>query len=256
MVLLSKLAGIAAATLCFTYGSPSGAQEYPPPIQALQTEGLRIVAELPSVSGLKGYAGYIGQQPYALYLTPDGEHVLVGSAFDAEGKNLTLEPLKAAIAEPMSRETLAQLAASHWILDGAETAPRVIYVFTDPNCPYCQKFWKQARPWVKAGKVQLRHIMVGILSETSPAKAAAILAAADPAEALRKHEDGLPDKGVEPLASIPPDEQAALLEHQALMKQLGMQATPAIFYRDADGMLRSLIGAPTGAELEIILGPL
>jgi len=255
-VLLAKLASTAAAALCVAYGPSLQAQEYPPPIQALQTEGLRIVSELPSVSGLKAYAGYIGQQPYALYMTPDGKHVMVGSVFDSEGKNLTLEPLKAAIAEPMSKETLTQLSASHWILDGEETAPRVIYVFTDPNCPYCQKFWKQARPWVKTGKVQLRHIMVGILSDTSPAKAAAILAAADPAEALRKHEEGLPEKGVEPLASIPPHQQAALLEHQALMKQLGMQATPAIFYRDADGMLRSLIGAPTGAELETILGPL
>ena len=41
-----------------------------------------------------------------------------------------------------------------------------------------------------------------------------------------------------------------------LMQQLGMLATPAIFYRDGDGMLRSLIGAPADAELETILGPL
>ncbi len=31
-------------------------------------------------------------------------------------------------------------------------------------------FWEQARPWVKAGKVQLRHIMVGIIREDSAAK--------------------------------------------------------------------------------------
>lgn len=255
-MLVAKLASIAAATFCAAYGATLKAQEYPPPIQALQAEGLRIVGELPSVSGLKGYAGYIGQQPYSLYLTPDGKHVMVGSVFDAEGKNLTVEPLKAAIAEPMSKETLAQLGSSHWIGDGAETASRVIYVFTDPNCPYCQKFWKQARPWVKAGKVQLRHILVGILTDTSPGKAAAILAAPDPAKALGDNEEGPPDKGIKPLASIPPELQATLLGHQALMQQLGMQATPAIFYRDADGMLRSLIGAPTGAELETILGPL
>lgn len=255
-MLLAKLRSVAVAALCIAYGSSLSAQEYPPPIQALQAEGLRIVAELPTVSGLKAYAGYIGQQPYALYMTPDGEHVLVGSVFDAQGKNLTLDPLKAAIAEPMSKETLAQLEASHWIADGVAKAPRVIYVFTDPNCPYCHKFWKQSRPWVKTEKVQIRHIMVGILSDTSPAKAAAILAAPDPAQALSEHEEGLPEAGVAPLAGIPAKQQATLLEHQALMQQLGMQATPAIFYRDADGMLRSLIGAPSDAELETILGPL
>jgi thiol:disulfide interchange protein DsbG len=46
-------------------------------------------------------------------------------------------------------------------------------------------FWEQARPWVKAGKVQLRHIMVGIIREDSPGKSAALLAAKDPQKPWR-----------------------------------------------------------------------
>ena len=63
-----------------------------------------------------------------------------------------------------------QLEASHWIADGRDGA-RVVYVFTDPNCPYCNKLWSEARPRVAAGKIQLRHVIVGILTPTRPGKA-------------------------------------------------------------------------------------
>src|SRR3546814_8987929 len=61
-------------------------------------------------------------------------------------------------------------------------------MFSDPNCPYCNMFWKQARPWVESGKVQLRHIMVGMLRADSAGKSAALLSAKDPRAALNEHE--------------------------------------------------------------------
>src|SRR3546814_5178612 len=58
----------------------------------------------------------------------------------------------------------------------------------DANCPYCNAFWEAARPWVDSGKVQLRHILVGIIKDDSPAKAAAILGAPDRSAALLTNE--------------------------------------------------------------------
>ena len=82
-----------------------------------------------------------------------------------------------------------QRLSNTWIADGAAgEAPRVIYMFSDPNCPFCNMFWKQARPWVEAGDVQLRHVMVGMLRPDSAGKAAALLAAKDPEAALNEHE--------------------------------------------------------------------
>ncbi|CAM5602480.1 hypothetical protein SSTU70S_03334 [Stutzerimonas stutzeri] len=49
-------------------------------------------------------------------------------------------------------------------------------------------FWKQARPWVESGKVQLRHIMVGMLRADSAGKSAALLSASKPEAALNEHE--------------------------------------------------------------------
>ncbi len=60
---------------------------------------------------------------------------------------------------PMAKEVWAKMEKSSWIQDDDKNAPQIVYLFSDPNCPYCNMFWEQARPWVKAGKVQLRHIM-------------------------------------------------------------------------------------------------
>jgi hypothetical protein len=94
-----------------------------------------------------------------------------------------------------------------------------VYVFTDPNCPYCNKFWADAQAWVDSGKVQLRHIMVGILTPTSADKAAALLGDKNPAAALNAYEQShastnakvlasghpelLDDTGLKPVTNIP-----------------------------------------------------
>lgn len=254
LAFFKSLSTIVAAVLILS-GLQVSAQELPEPIKALQKHGLKVVGELPAVGGLKAYAGYMDQQPYALYLMPDGKHVMVGSVFDAKGDNVTREPLKVATAQPMSKRTLAQLEASKWVRDGSAAAPRVVYAFTDPNCPYCHKFWEQSRPWVKAGKVQIRNILVGILRDTSPGKAAAILAASDPAQALTENEQNFAAGGIRPLKPIPSEPRAALLANEALMRELGMQGTLAIFYEDAHDILHSATGAPPDADLETILGP-
>lgn len=69
----------------------------------------------------------------------------------------------------------------------ARPAPRIVYVFTHPNCPFCAKLWLDARPWVDGGKVQLRHVLVGILGPTSAGKAAALLTAKDPSAAQQAY---------------------------------------------------------------------
>ena len=103
--------------------------------------------------GMRGYAAEYQNNGIALYLTPDGKHVLVGSLFDEQGQDLSAEPLEKLVYAPMAKEVWAKMDASHWIADGDKNAPRVVYLFSDPNCPYCTMFWEQARPWVKAGKV-------------------------------------------------------------------------------------------------------
>ena len=170
----------------------------------------------------------------------------------------------------MANAVWGQLEKSHWIADGREGAPRTVYVFTDPNCPYCNKLWADARPWVDAGKLQLRHVMVGILTPTSAGKAAALLGAKDPAAALDAYERGhaasnakllvsgcpkpLGDEGVEPLATVPPALAAQLDANAKLMASNGLRVTPALVWMDARGGVQMRQGAPI-ADLAAIFGP-
>lgn len=240
------------AALLLTLSPLVSADDWPAPIAATTERGVEIIGRFDAPSGLQGFAGKLNGQGLALYLTADEQHVLVGTLLDANGKDLSKAHLDELVYQPMAKGMWAQLEASDWVGDGAGDAPRVVYTFTDPNCPFCSMFWEQARPWVASGKVQLRHIMVGILREDSAGKSAAILAADDPAAALHQHESGA---GVTAMSEIPAAIDARLKANQALMAQLGAQATPAIFYLDTQGRMQQQQGAPRPDRLAEIMGP-
>jgi thiol:disulfide interchange protein DsbG len=231
------------------------AKDWPAPIKALETQGVEVIGTFKAPGGLTGYAGVIEMQPLAIYLTADGKQAIVGSMIDAKGNNLSQKSLEKLVSKPMADRVWKQLEQSTWIGDGKTNAPRIVYTFTDPNCPYCNKFWNDARPWVTSGKVQLRHVMVAILGPTSPGKAAAILAAKDPQVALTQHEQQHATGGAKPLSQVPEKISAQLDANQKLMQQLGSSATPTIFYKDASGKLQKMQGAPSAEMLTKILGP-
>jgi thiol:disulfide interchange protein DsbG len=231
------------------------AENWPAPIKALEAQGVEVVGRFDAPGGLKGYAAMMQQQPLAIYLTADSKQAIVGTMVDAKGANLSQEPLDRLVSKPMTEKIWGQLEKSTWIIDGSKNAPRVIYTFTDPNCPYCNKFWNDARPWVKAGKVQVRHIVVAILMDTSAGKAAALLSAADPQAALNQHEQQHASGGVKPLGQISAKVRTQLDANEKLMQQLGSSATPTVFYKDASGNLQKIEGAPSGDMLAKVLGP-
>ncbi len=246
------------------------APERPAALQALEKQGVNIVGTFPAPGGLTAWAGYIGQRPLSLFVTPDGKHVIAGTLLDAQGEEVAEAALEKTVRGAMTAGAWSKLESSHWIEDGKKDAPRTVYVFTDPNCPYCNKFWADARPWVDSGKVVLRHVMVGILTPTSAGKAAALLAAKDPAAALSAYERGhmeqngksiasgrvrpLADAGLKPLEDIPADIERKLTANHRLMASLGLQATPAMVWRDANGAVQMRTGAPP-SEIPAILGP-
>lgn len=230
------------------------AENLPKAIQQMQAKGAEIKGGFDAPNGLRGYAAQYQNNALALYLTPDGKHVLVGSLFDEQGKDLSAEPLQKLVYAPMSKALWAKMESAAWIADGKDSAPRKVYLFSDPNCPYCNMFWEQARPWVESGKVQLRHIMVGIIREDSPGKSAALLAAKDPAKALHDHEKAGKASTLKALDKVPEAVQQKLAANMALMEEMGLQATPAIFYQDEQGNLQSQQGAPRPELLGKILG--
>lgn len=229
-------------------------EELPAPVKALESQGFDIHGQFSAPGGMRGFGASVQGREMAIYLTPDGKHAIVGTLMDSDGNDLTEPQLNEHVRAPLEAQTWALLEESHWIQDGDRDAPRVIYTFTDPNCPYCQQLWEAARPWVDAGKVQLRHIMVGILAADSPGKAAAMLGADDPAAALRAHKRG--DR-IEASAQ-PRDIEEQVYANNQLFEDLGLYATPtSAFQRETDnGTMRieRIEGMPSDERLVEMMG--
>ncbi|WP_261397621.1 thiol:disulfide interchange protein DsbG [Halomonas sp. DP8Y7-3] len=226
------------------------AKDYPAPIEALEKEGLEVHGEFDAPGGLEGYAASHRGQPMTIFVTADGEHAIVGNLIDGEANNLSEEPLERLVQGPQDEAVWQELADSAWIADGDPDASRTVYVFTDPNCPYCTRLWQMTRPFVESGEVQLRHVMVGILDPASPRQAVTMLAADDPSAALAAHEGGDP---ITPMRQLPRDLEQRLQSNHELFRGFGMVATPGMVYRH-DGKVEMTQGLPGQALFETIMG--
>ncbi|HGM6729068.1 TPA: thiol:disulfide interchange protein DsbG [Stenotrophomonas maltophilia] len=247
---------LALSALMATGCSGAAEPQEPKVLRAISSQGVEVVDEFPAGAGagVRAYAGSASGNPLAIYVLNDGT-AIVGTRIGSDGKVLDQDTLTRLVAEPAAKSTMAKLEQSSWIQDGSKTAPKVIYVFTDANCPYCHQFWQATRPWVDAGKVQLRHIMVGVIREDSAGKAAFIMSAQDPAAAFRQNESAGPRGSAKALASIPPRIKQELALNEQLMTSLGFQGTPAIISLVPGGGLQKINGMPRGDALAGLLGP-
>lgn len=229
-------------------------QQLPAPIQALQSRGIQVVGPFNTPGGVTGYAGFANQQPVAMYLTEDGQHVIIGAMLDAQGNPVNRDTVENMVAEPMTQRIWGELENSTWVADGQDDAPHTFYVFSDPNCPYCHLFWQRIRPWVDNGTVQLRHLLVGIIGEDSPNKAAAILNADNPEQAFVVNEKRFSKGGITPAKDISNETHGQLMTNLMLMRKLGLRGTPGIAYRDDKGHVQFWRGVPKKEEITSVLG--
>lgn len=229
-------------------------QKLPAVLDPLVTQGVKIIDQETAPGGLTAYLGTLQGQPLALYVTADEKHVLVGQMFDTAGKNMTRQLLTTNVMDVVNKAAWQQLENSHWVLDGKKDAPIILYTFTDPNCPYCHRFRQKALPWIKAGKVQLRHVVVGILAKDSPAKAATILGSSSPQVALINNYRSYDKGGIKANSKAEQKGRGAMLANNSLMRSLGLTGTPSTYYHSADGQVQVKQGLPTDAAMQIIMG--
>lgn len=242
---------LASATLL---AAPIGmAADTPAVIKSLEQRGLENTVEFNVNGEIRAFAGTVDQQPITVYVTKDG-NAIIGNRIDANGTSLDNQQVEELVAQPISKAIWQKLENSTWVADGKADAKRIVYTFSDPNCPYCNQFWHNARPWVNAGKVQLRHVMVGVIRADSPTKATTILAATNPSAVLEQNELSFKQGGIKAAESIPEDIQAKLDANQVLMAELGFRGTPGIVFPGKDGLAERLNGMPKGAAMEKVMG--
>lgn len=230
------------------------AEDLPAPVKAIEKQGITIIKSFDAPGGMKGYLGKYQEMGVTIYVTPDGKHAISGYMYDDAGTNLSEKLFNQELYGPAGRELWQRMEKADWILDGQKTAPRVVYVFADPYCPYCKQFWQQARPWVESGKVQIRTLMVGVIKPESPAAAAAILSAKDPAKSWHEYEQSNGKMTLALPKTIPPAIMRSLNLNQKIMDDLGANATPAIYYMNEENVLQQAVGLPDAEKLKTIMG--
>jgi thiol:disulfide interchange protein DsbG len=152
-------------SLLVTSGLAQAAEAIPDVVKTFsEQQDIKIIKKIDAPGGAPAWLGQYQDMGVTLFLTPDGKHVISGYLYD-EGKNLSDAYFQKEIYAPLGR--WKQLNAAHPLKEGADTAPRKVFVFADPFCPYCKAFWAEAQPWVKAGKVQLNTLLVAFLNPNS-----------------------------------------------------------------------------------------
>ena len=231
------------------------AEELPAPVKAIEKQGITIIKPFEAPGGVKGWLGKYQDMGVTIYLTPDGKHAISGYMYDDKGTNLSEKVIQKEIYAPAGRELWQRMEKAQWLLEGDKAAPRVIYVFADPFCPYCKAFWSAAQPWVKADKVQLNTLLVAFLNPQSGRNASLILNASDPVNAWKEYELSGGKKLPKNEGKASRETVALLQQHQQLMDSLGANATPAIYYLNADNELQQVVGMPDEKQLEAMFGP-
>lgn len=251
---LTKLS-IPALTALAIPAIGAAASSTPAPLESLKDQGFEIEDQFQAPGDMTGYVAEYKGQPITIYLTPDKKRAIIGSMIDGEGNNLSSDPIQKMTAKK-HEGIWSELEDSHWVADGDDDAERIVYEFTDANCPFCHKFWEGNRPWVDAGKVQVREVMVGVIKPDSTPKAAAILGADDPLKAMTENEEGYDDEGgaIEPPDNLSDEAKKKVEENNELMQSHGFYATPTIIYKDDDGNVQVKQGLPQGDEMQEVMG--
>ena len=225
----------------------------PESISALVSQGLKFHGTFDAPGDIQGYALSFDREPVSVYVPPTAEYAIIGTLIDAQGNDVMENTVHSIVLGPILEAAWSSFESTRFIAEGSDNASHIMYTLTDPNCPYCNALWKSTRPLIKQGELQLRHVLVGVLSEDSIRKAAAILESSDPARALEAHELNFDNGGIEPVD--PSKESWALLSHHGqLMRETGATGTPTSFYRDNEGNVQRIAGALSTSQLRKILG--
>jgi thiol:disulfide interchange protein DsbG len=220
----------------------------PPALQPLQKRGWTIGESFIGPDGLTGWVLSNGGKSAVVYTTSSGNYFIEGQIVDKDGKNLTVEYSQRYEPKPDLEKLGMALGQDAALVDEGNAKAPPLYVFADPNCFYCNKFWGELRPFVASGQVRVRWVMVSFLKQTSAGRATAILAAKDRLAAFtldesrfdQAHEEG----GIPPLEPLPADVRGVLATHASEMSDAGGQGTPFMVFHSG-GKWYGLEGLPS-----------
>ena len=227
----------------------SSSPPLPPMLTSLVAAGkLKVVSQFATeVPGLMGYI--VSNQDGTQVVYGEDGYLFVGHVISPKGTDLTDAYHARYTPKPDYGSVVNKLdAGGHLINEGRANAP-LLYVFADPNCSFCYRFYQMAEPLVSSGRLHLRWVMVAFLQSSSAGKATAILSASDPRAALHADEDRFDvaheSGGIAVGGSQDKALKTVLQAHVSAMGALGAVGTPTLLYRDERGHWSAVVGLPS-----------
>lgn len=155
--------------------------------------------------------------PQILYVSRDAKYVVSGNLINAQtGENLT-QPQR----DKVRLAAVDSLGEDSMIVFAPKKVKHTVTVFTDVDCPYCQKLHHEMAEYNKLG-IKVRYVAfprAGIGSD-SYKKTVSIWCADDRKAAMTKAKNG---------QSVPPkDCKNPVIDHYKMGEMIGVQGTPAI----------------------------
>ncbi len=221
------------------------------------------VTPLSPQHGLDGVFVRSGAQFQVFYITPDKERVIPGVMWDAAGKDLTREQVAnvpgaiptVVVGDVASAKTDAKPGASsvsalplvqkaNYGTVGSALAPH-LWMLIDPQCVYSVRAYQMLHPFVEAGKIQLSVIPLSVLDyeDKGQSTKSALALLSKPGEQLvASWQAGNVNDPVIPAAA------ARLQANMAIAQAIGLQGTPTLIWKKADGTEGRIDGVPNSVE--------
>jgi thiol:disulfide interchange protein DsbG len=230
-------------------------------IALLSPEQLRAMApggavELPERHGLRGLFVRSGQHFQVFYVTPDGQRVVPGVLWGADGQELTraqVAGIPGAVPTVMlgdvrpgegaaAPSALSAMARAHAGQAGAANAP-LLWMLADPRCTYSVRAMQVLQPLVAAGRVRVAVVPVAVLDREPGGQSAQTAAAmlSEPPDRMV----GSWQAGRLAAVATAADAGERLRQNMAVADAVGLRGTPTFFYRRHDGSEGRLDGMPT-----------
>lgn len=220
-----------------------------------------FVKRFPAPEGLTGVVvqgNEPGGRQVIAWVTPEGQHLIIGNIFDRFANDLSQEAYEQYVVVPKTgdEDFIAQVSAAPAVTQFGR-GERTLYIFADADCVYCHALFQdiaQLKDMFEQSSVRVRWIMVGTQSRESAQRGAAILARGMAGlEQNSMHYDNARSRGgVDPLADRRYLEQVEANTRLLMRSSAQSKATPTLIWRSSRGP-QLAVGAPTQQALRAIL---
>jgi hypothetical protein len=192
-----------------------------------------------------------------IFVDNQDRYAIVGGSVDGINGISTFRIANHFIPQDLANFLYSQRDTTGSFLQGQPNAPKTIYVFFEPNCPFCHELYEGLKSYVQSGELSIHWSAVAFIHPNSWPKARAILDGKVPPGANFSHTphgalayneeffDVAADQGGIPPSKHPSFDAKAILNRSSqFFLVYGPPGVPFIIYKNTEGLPAYFQGVP------------